>query len=128
MSTLRSKTGRVLAIAVLFVFLLWFAFQVPFGHDGWRWSMPYRWEMLKTWFQGLNGRHLGNISILLMTRSLLFKVLNIGVVIFLIIIQDKNPACQYDKGAADAAPLLCPYASAPTAARRVSRSPSVSFG
>ena len=70
---------------VFFAFLLWFAYQVPFGLDGWRWSMPDRWDMLSTWFSGYNGRYLGNISILFMTRSTIFKVLNMGVMTFLMV-------------------------------------------
>lgn len=46
--------------------------------------MPDRWAMLENWFAGYNGRYIGNISILLMTRYTLFKVANIASVVFLI--------------------------------------------
>ncbi len=67
------------------IFFLWFAYQVPFGHDDWKWGTPARWEMLSTWFAGYNGRYLGNLSILLITRSTVFKVLNMGLASFLVV-------------------------------------------
>lgn len=65
-------------ITVLFVFFLVFLYlfwNTPLGHDEWKWADPEMIELLKTGFRGYNGRYLGNLFILLVTRSTVVRLL-----------------------------------------------------
>ena len=68
-------------MAVLLVFL-YIGWKVPYCHDEWQWGLNERVELMKTGFKNYNGRYLGNLLALLITRSVLAKavVLSLGVV------------------------------------------------
>lgn len=55
---------------VLFLYIFW---KVPYCHDEWAWGLPDRIELMKNGFEGYNGRYLGNLLAILITRSLWAK-------------------------------------------------------
>ena len=67
---------------IVFAVFLYIGYQVPYCHDEWQWGLDERVELMKTGFRNYNGRYLGNILALIITRSVLAKavVLSLGVV------------------------------------------------
>ncbi|MCD7885432.1 MAG: hypothetical protein LUI87_17285 [Lachnospiraceae bacterium] len=60
---------------LFFITVCFLAYQLPYCHDDWHWGLPDRVELLKKLFKNYNGRYLGNITILLITRSAFAKTL-----------------------------------------------------
>lgn len=67
---------------VIFVVFLYIGYRVPYCHDEWQWGLDKRIELMKNGFRNYNGRYLGNILALIITRSVLAKalILALGVV------------------------------------------------
>lgn len=66
----------------LLLFLIFFAIQVPYCHDEWAWGSQSGLETLSTFFQGYNGRYLGDLLSLAVTRSVWAKVLILAFTIW----------------------------------------------
>lgn len=62
-----------------FGFFFFLAYNVPYCHDEWQWGLPERVELMKNGFQDYNGRYLGNILALLITRSVWLKAGILGL-------------------------------------------------
>lgn len=75
-------------IFYLFTILFWglFYYFLPFAGDDWAWGSSVGAERLKNAFDGYNGRYLGNLLIILITRSVIAKVLFCTFVMFLLIL------------------------------------------
>lgn len=67
----------VVFFTVLFLAFAVLKFLIPYSGDDWAWGSYEGIERLKDFFDGYNGRYLGNILVILLTRS---KVLNVLVV------------------------------------------------
>lgn len=73
------KNGiRYLLYFLFFAVFLYIGLKVPYCHDEWRWGLWERVELMKTGFDGYNGRYLGNMFALVITRSQAAKTLVIG--------------------------------------------------
>ena len=77
----KSKVCWLIYIAAFVVFL-YIGYKVPYCHDEWQWGLDERIELMKNGFKDYNGRYLGDLLALLITRSVLAKavVLAAGVV------------------------------------------------
>ena len=61
----------------LFIYIFW---KVPYCHDEWAWGLPDRIDMMKKGFEGYNGRYLGNLLAIVITRSVWAKTLLLAVI------------------------------------------------
>ncbi len=73
------KHGRKIWYLFFFAAFLAIAYQTPYCHDEWKWGLPERVELMKRGFENYNGRYLGNLLALLITRSEIAKTLVIAV-------------------------------------------------
>lgn len=73
------KNGRRVWYICFFAAFLVIAYLTPYCHDEWKWGLPARMELMREGFPNYNGRYLGNILALLITRSILAKTLVIAV-------------------------------------------------
>ena len=73
---------RWLIYAAAFAVFFYIGYKVPYCHDEWQWGLDERIELMKNGFKDYNGRYLGNLLALLITRSVIAKalVLAVGVV------------------------------------------------
>ena len=72
------KVSRYVLYLLLFCGSCMIAWNTPFCHDEWRWSTPERLELMKTGFQNYNGRYLGNILAVFITRNEVFRMFLMG--------------------------------------------------
>lgn len=68
----KSKVCWLIYIAAFVVFL-YIGYKVPYCHDEWQWGLDERIELMKNGFKDYNGRYLGDLLALLITRSVLAK-------------------------------------------------------
>lgn len=66
------EIGGVILLMVLLIIIFYFT---PYCLDEWRWGGVQRLNMLKTGFSGYNGRYLGNILSLIISRYNILKTL-----------------------------------------------------
>ena len=93
----RRPMNRRIEIALLCVFALAFwaiASKVPASGDDWAWGTEEGLQRLKSGFQGYNGRYLGNIIVLLLTRmgwfTPLLQAVGFAVIIVLVLDLTRN--------------------------------------
>lgn len=72
------KYRRGILYLIFFGAAFFIAYQTPYCHDEWSWGLPARVELMKRGFENYNGRYLGNLLALLITRSALAKTLIIS--------------------------------------------------
>lgn len=75
---MKKKTISCSIIILVLLFFLYIGLAAPYCHDEWKWSSAERIELMKQGFANYNGRYLGNLLALLITRSLLAKILVTG--------------------------------------------------
>jgi hypothetical protein len=63
------RHGELVMLAGLGVLLSVIAFQFPPSGDDWAWGSHYGVDRLHEDFAGYNGRYLGNLAVLLLTRT-----------------------------------------------------------
>lgn len=56
--------------------------QFPYSGDDWAWGCDIGIERLKGWFEGYNGRYLGNLLVLALTRSVILRNIVMSAVLF----------------------------------------------
>jgi hypothetical protein len=67
------------------LFFAVFYYFLPFAGDDWAWGSSIGIDRLKSAFDGYNGRYLGNLLIILITRSVIAKVAFCALTMFLLI-------------------------------------------
>lgn len=75
----KEKIGAVLLSLGVFFFYFYLSYNVPYCHDEWHWGLPERVELMKNGFRDYNGRYLGNILALIITRSVWWKAGILGI-------------------------------------------------
>ncbi len=83
-----SKNKRVINfLAVFFTFALfvYIMYTIPFCSDDWSWGGSVGLERLQSHFSGYNGRYLGNLFVMLLTKSNVLKTVGMAVVSFSVV-------------------------------------------
>lgn len=71
--TENNKKLYILFFAVMFVFFFAIAYMIPFTGDDWAWGAEIGLERLRNHFRNYNGRYLGNLIVIALTRSRLLR-------------------------------------------------------
>lgn len=69
------KKNKLLFYGILFFLFFLLSYLFPYSHDDWAWGSSYGLERLETYFKGYNGRWMGNLVVLALTRSNFLKTL-----------------------------------------------------
>ena len=64
---------------IIFLFLTVLCFLFPWGGDDWAWGSSYGMELFKNGFRDYNGRYLGNLLVLALTRSHILRALIMAI-------------------------------------------------
>ena len=67
------KNKRFVFYGIVFLFLLALCFLFPYSHDDWAWGSREGIERLSNGFYNYNGRWVGNLLVMLLTRSYLLR-------------------------------------------------------
>ena len=78
------RTQMIVLCAAALCLLVLLAALMPYVDDDWDWGTQGGIERLRQGFSDYNGRYLGNLLVLLLTRSPVFKALCVGVGFFFI--------------------------------------------
>ena len=82
---IKDNRARYFIYSVFFILFVYLGYKAPYCLDEWKWGLPQRMELMKRGFSGYNGRYLGNILVLLITRSEVAKTLVISVCMVLVV-------------------------------------------
>lgn len=76
------------AILYFLTIIFWgiFYYFLPLAGDDWAWGSSLGIERMKNAFDGYNGRYLGNLLIILITRSVIAKLIVCSLTMFLLIL------------------------------------------
>lgn len=76
------KYGSMFLYLIFAAVIFYIMYQTPYCHDEWKWGSAERMELMRRGFPNYNGRYLGNLLALAITRSTLVKalVMTAGVV------------------------------------------------
>lgn len=78
------KLNTALIIFVLaFVFLFFLCYLFPYTGDDWGWGSEPGIQRLNNHFRDLNGRYLGNLAVIALTRSNLLKTTVMSATLFI---------------------------------------------
>lgn len=69
----RTKLKNILIMSAAFVFIFCLAYMFPYTGDDWAWGGSLGIERLKNGFADYNGRYLGNLLVIALTRSNILK-------------------------------------------------------
>lgn len=84
---------RMIVYLLFFAVMFYIAWQVPYCHDEWQWGLEDRVELMKRGFENYNGRYLGNILALIITRSVPAKALILsGGLLWLLMVLNSQKA------------------------------------
>ena len=72
------KAMRYVLYLLFFSTACMIAWNTPFCHDEWRWSTPERLELMKKGFPNYNGRYLGNLLAIVISRNEIIRMLIMG--------------------------------------------------
>lgn len=75
----KSKKNMLIRYAVAFIMFCVVCYFFPYSGDDWAWGTEIGTYRLDVWFYKYNGRYLGNLLVLIMTRSVLIKTLVMSV-------------------------------------------------
>lgn len=81
----KSINKRVIFCTVLLLFLILLCYTFPYSGDDWAWGSKIGIERLNSLFIGYNGRYLGNILVIILTRSQLIRTVIMAITLFGII-------------------------------------------
>ena len=82
---METKRNRSVLYVFTFVFFALFYYFLPLAGDDWTWGSAIGMERFKNGFDGYNGRYVGNLLIILITRSVMARVVICTAVMFLLI-------------------------------------------
>lgn len=84
-----SKTKDILSdfrvqVFIVFSLLTILFFYIPYTHDDWAWGTSVGIERLNSFFENYNGRYIGNLFVLALTRSVILKSITMSLVLTLL--------------------------------------------
>lgn len=77
--TTKNRKIIFLVTGIVFLFYLYIAMNMAFTQDDWTWGSSVGWGRFQHWFQGYNGRYLGDLTEVLITRSFTARVVFMSV-------------------------------------------------
>ncbi len=78
--TKKNKTNFII-ISFIIIFTLFLTYLFPYTGDDWAWGSKVGFERLSDWFKNYNGRYLGNVIVILLTRSRILRTIIMTVTI-----------------------------------------------
>lgn len=66
---------------IVFILLTVLCFYFPYTHDDWAWGTSVGIERLNSFFKDYNGRYIGNLFVLALTRSIFLKSITMSIVL-----------------------------------------------
>lgn len=72
------KYINIILVAVLFFFFSIIGYLVPYTNDDWAWGSYIGIDRLNNFFSNYNGRYLGNLLVILLTRYRVIRALTLG--------------------------------------------------
>ena len=79
---LKNNWKTYLFYVFIFVFLFILAYYFPYSNDDWSWGSSAGIEKLQNHFKDYNGRYLGNLLVIVLTRSNILKSLFMAITYF----------------------------------------------
>lgn len=73
------KKYKVMRYSICFVLISALCWLFPYTGDDWAWGSKIGVERLNSWFDNYNGRYVGNLIVLALTRSHLLKAVTMSV-------------------------------------------------
>lgn len=70
---MNEKKSKVIRYSICFVLIAGLCWLFPYTGDDWAWGSKIGLERLQLWFDNYNGRYVGNLIVLALTRSNLLK-------------------------------------------------------
>ncbi len=77
----KDTVRNVLIISMVFIFFFGLAYMFPYTGDDWAWGGSLGIERLHNFFKDYNGRYLGNLLVIVLTRSNILKAVVMSGVI-----------------------------------------------
>ena len=77
---MNKKISNIVYNLILIIFLLVLCYNFPYTGDDWAWGSSIGLSRLSTFFSNYNGRYLGNLTVILLTRSNLLKTIVMTIV------------------------------------------------
>ena len=74
--TKKSKSLRLLTVLLSVAAVAAMLWCAPYFKDDWAWGSQVGLDRLQTHFTGYNGRYLGNLLVMVLTRSLPVKIIS----------------------------------------------------
>lgn len=81
-TTAKRQISLIIVFFCAFAFLSYLCYLFPYTGDDWAWGASLGLERLGNFFKDYNGRYLGNLSVLALTRSNLLKTAVMSVTLF----------------------------------------------
>ena len=79
---MRDTKTTIKRFVPVLLFLLLLTFLFPYTGDDWTWGSKVGLELLGKWFDNYNGRYVGNIIVILLTRSRILRTIVMTSTIF----------------------------------------------
>ena len=77
--------GAFMSMAVFYMLLLIVSFLFPYTGDDWAWGSSIGLDRLSSHFANYNGRYIGNLLVLALTRSIILRSIVVSATLFLIV-------------------------------------------
>lgn len=81
----KKKWINLIVVFAVFLVFIYIMSTIPFCSDDWAWGASVGAQRLASLFRGYNGRYLGNLLILLLTKSNFIKTIGMAVISFSVI-------------------------------------------
>lgn len=90
----------VTAVMVMWLFWMFIYLNVPIGHDDWTWGSYIGIDRLETFLKDYNGRYLGSLMTVILTRTyiiraLIMSIITVGISVYMPKIVESNKAKRY---------------------------------
>ena len=82
----KKKGYKLTIIFGAFLFFIYIMSTIPFGSDDWAWGTSVGMERLASHFAGYNGRYLGNLLIIFLTKNAFIKTIGMAVISFAVVL------------------------------------------
>ena len=76
---------KIILLSVVFLFFLGISYLFPYTNDDWAWASKIGINRLNNFFENYNGRYLGNLLVLLLTRHRMLRAIVIAICLTMII-------------------------------------------